>query len=153
MNRLCEVLKRSQSLFMFSMASSLLSASSFAFITKLTLYITTILWLTNFYVSADGSTTEHFQEIFVGRCWEYQKFNIKKLQLDQGQGQSTKWVEKNCSRLWEALLQSIHSKPSCEILPSDYKQYFNLANPGMTPRSKVRYNVLIIFMWCVPYFC
>ena len=110
------------------MVLTLGTSSNVAIITVLAIFINIA---TNLYTVAEDGTTEHIQEIFAGRCWDYQKFHVKKLH------ESQKWVEKNCTGLLKAFLRSFEKKRPCEVLPSDYEQYFELANPGMTPRNKV----------------
>ena len=88
---------------------------------------------TNVFITADKGTTNHLQEIFMGRCWEYQEVNVGKLEVDK----RGTWKEKNCLDIWNAFHQDVQSKQPCKALPTDFKQYFALSNPGATSLNKV----------------
>jgi hypothetical protein len=76
---------------------------------KLTEYQKAQLWR---YKPVQG-TDKHLKEIFIGKCWEYQrKFKFRE--------------SVDCARLWEAFLTGFAYKEPCDVTLEDYKDFFGM---------------------------
>ena len=58
-------------------------------------------------------TDKHLKEIFIGKCWVYQKTFHFKETID-------------CARLWEAFLTGFAYKEPCDVTLEDYKDFFGM---------------------------
>ena len=76
---------------------------------KLTEYQKAQLWR---YKPIKG-TDKHLKEIFIGKCWSYQrKFRFQEA-ID-------------CARLWEAFVVGFAYKEPCDVALEDYKEFFSM---------------------------
>ena len=76
---------------------------------KLTEYQKSQLWR---YKLVEG-TDKHLQEVFVGKCWLYQKRFKFRESVD-------------CDELWEAFLSGFAYKEPCDVTLEDYKNFFGM---------------------------
>ena len=76
---------------------------------KLTEYQKSQLWR---YKLVEG-TDKHLQEVFVGKCWLYQKGFKFRESVD-------------CDELWEAFLSGFAYKEPCDVTLEDYKNFFGM---------------------------
>ena len=58
-----------------------------------------------------GGTTKHLKEIFLGRCWDFQKWKLQE-------------EKKDCDNLWRLFSKSFAFKDSCKLTGKDYEEYF-----------------------------
>ncbi|CAH1781446.1 unnamed protein product [Owenia fusiformis] len=66
---------------------------------------------------ASQGTTDHLQDIFIGRCWNYQ---TKIRPVAPGQ-------YKNCSELWQRFSTAFMNKDACSVTQDDYRSYGDIA--------------------------
>ena len=71
-------------------------------------------------------TTKHIKEIFIGRCWDFQR----KPELNHALP-----TVKDCDRLWMEFHQAFANKDPCKVEQKDYEQFFNSATRGATVKK------------------
>ena len=76
---------------------------------KLTEYQKAQLWR---YKPIKG-TDKHLKEIFIGKCWSYQKKFRFQEAID-------------CARLWKAFVVGFAYKEPCDVALEDYKEFFSM---------------------------
>ena len=62
-------------------------------------------------------TDKHLKEVFVGKCWLYQKRFTFSESVD-------------CERLWEAFVSGFAYKEPCDVTFEDYKDFFAMIHEG-----------------------
>lgn len=62
-------------------------------------------------------TDKHLKEIFIGKCWSYQKRFMFQEVVD-------------CSRLWEVFVAGFAYKEPCDVALEDYEAFFSMIHEG-----------------------
>ena len=78
--------------------------------------------------NTDPGTTKHLKEIFIGRCWDFQRSQAE---------------QKDCDNLWKLFSEAFAFKDPCKLTSEDYKPFFNSAKG--TCIDKVRWTVFLCF--------
>ena len=60
-----------------------------------------------------SGTDKHLKEMFIGKCWIYQKIFTSQKNVD-------------CTKLWEAFLRGFAYKEPCDVALEDYKDFFDM---------------------------
>ena len=84
----------------------------------LALLISYILLMPN--LSYSEGTIKNIQEIFTGRCYEYQRIvhNVKDTQF------------KNCTVVWEKIAKAFAYKDPCKVNETDYADFMDYVDEG-----------------------